>query len=97
MYTVANEECDSHVYLLSSNFILAYKLNFRQNFSMYWWENSREMYDLWEISHCSRRIFNESSREIIHGEGTVESNIFLHFVRKHTRIGCVTKLIKTNE
>ncbi len=29
MYTVANEECDSHVYLLSSNFILAYKLNFR--------------------------------------------------------------------
>ncbi len=28
-YTVANEECDSHVCFLSSNFILAYKLNFR--------------------------------------------------------------------
>jgi hypothetical protein len=28
-YTVANEKCDSHVCLLSSNFILAYKLNFR--------------------------------------------------------------------
>ncbi len=26
--TVANEKCDSHVCLLSSNFILAYKLNF---------------------------------------------------------------------
>ncbi len=28
-YTVSNDECDSHVCLLSSNFILAYKLNFR--------------------------------------------------------------------
>ncbi len=27
--TVGNEKCDSHVCLLSSNFILAYKLNFR--------------------------------------------------------------------
>jgi hypothetical protein len=28
-YSVANEKRDSHVCLLSSNFILAYKLNFR--------------------------------------------------------------------
>jgi hypothetical protein len=28
-YTVAKAKCDSHVCLLSSNFILAYKLNFR--------------------------------------------------------------------
>ncbi len=34
--------------------------------------------------------FNESSREITHDEGTVESNIFLHFLRKQTMIGCVT-------
>jgi hypothetical protein len=29
LYTIVKEMCDLHVFLLSSNFILAYMLNFR--------------------------------------------------------------------